>query len=148
MSEGACRCGSVRLSAQGAPLTTMACHCTGCQRMTGGAYSLSSLYPAQQFTSEGETSMGGIKGGTKHHFCPSCMSWLFTVPEGLDQFVNVRSSMFDDAADHRPFADMWLSEALPGSASGAPKRLETVPGEEEFGALVGEYAQWDGRVSQ
>jgi len=146
VSEGSCRCGAVRLHAEGAPLTTMACHCTGCQRMTGGAYSLSSLYPVERFSSDGETTVGGLKGGTKHHFCPSCMSWLFTVPEGLDEFVNVRSSMFENASEHRPFADMWLSEALPGASSGAPKGFASVPNEQGFGALVGAYAEWDGRV--
>jgi hypothetical protein len=114
--------------------------------MTGGAYSLSSLYPAERFASKGETVLGGLKGGTKHHFCPSCMSWLFTVPEGFDTFVNVRSSVLEDAAEHRPFVDMWLGEALPGAESGAPERFETVPAEEEFGALMGAYAEWDGRV--
>ena len=47
--SGQCRCGAVRIEATGAPLATMACHCTGCQRMTGGAYSLSSFYPADRF---------------------------------------------------------------------------------------------------
>ena len=115
--------------------------------MTGSAYSLSSLYPAERFESEGETVLGGIKGGTKHHFCPSCMSWLFTVPEGFDAFVNVRSSMFDDARNHRPFVDMWLVEALPPAATGAPQHFTTVPDEQEFGALMSAYAQWDGRVN-
>ena len=115
--------------------------------MTGGTYALSSLYPEERFASEGETVLGGIKGATKHHFCPSCMSWLFTVPEGFDAFVNVRSSMFDNAVEHRPFADMWLSEALPGANSGAPRRFDTVPQEEEFVALMSAYATWDGRVN-
>jgi hypothetical protein len=116
--------------------------------MTGGAYSLSSLYPAECFSSEGETVLGGLKSGTKHHFCPSCMSWMFTVPQGFDAFVNVRSSMFDDAADHLPFTAMWLSEALPGAESGAPKGFDTAPEEQEFGALMSAYAEWDGRVKQ
>jgi hypothetical protein len=124
----------------------MACHCTGCQRMTGGAYSLSSLYPSERFESGADTVLGGIKGGTQHHFCPSCMSWVYTVPEGLDGFVNVRSPMLDDAAVHRPFIDMWVSEALPGAESGAPRRYESVPGESEFGELMAGYAGWDGRV--
>ena len=46
MHPGQCRCGATRIEASGPPLITMACHCTGCQRMTGGAYSLSSFYPA------------------------------------------------------------------------------------------------------
>jgi hypothetical protein len=148
VSEGTCRCGAVRLRAEGAPLLTMACHCSGCQRMTGGAFSLSSMYAAERFDSDGETVLGGIKAGTRHHFCPSCMSWLFTVPEGLDEFVNVRSSMFDDAAEHRPYVEMYRSAALPGAASGAERSYEEFPEESEFPGLISAYAGWDGKVIQ
>ena len=41
---GSCRCGKVGISVTGAPMLTMACHCSGCQRMTASAFSLSSLY--------------------------------------------------------------------------------------------------------
>jgi hypothetical protein len=111
--------------------------------MTGGAYSLSSLYPAAAFSlTKGETVLGGLKAATRHHFCPDCMSWLYTVPEGLDEFVNIRSSMFDDAADHRPFADMHRREALPGAESGAPRAYDSVPGDSEFAELMADYAAW------
>ena len=143
--EGACRCGSVRFAATGQPLLTMACHCRGCQRMTGGAFSLSSLYPAEAFeVRQGETVLGGLKGATRHYFCPSCLSWLFTRPEGLDAFVNVRSSLFAEPAAHRPYVDMHSREALPGVESGAAERFETVPDESAFGPLIAAYAAWAG----
>ena len=126
---------------------TFACHCTGCQRMTGGAYSLSSLYPADAFAlTQGATVIGGIKGATRHHFCGACLSWVYTVPEGFEGYANVRSSMLDNAGEHRPFVDMWLSESLPGAESGAPKKYDRTPEEEEFGALLSAYPEWDGRV--
>ena len=149
--EGACRCGSVRFAATGRPLVTMACHCRGCQRMTASAFCLSSLYPAEAFeVVQGETVLGGMKGATRHHFCPSCMSWLFTRPEGLDSFVNVRSALFADAAAHRPYVDMYRREALPGVDSGAVERFDTAPKEDEFGALMNAYAAWadDGKASE
>jgi hypothetical protein len=34
--HGGRRCGQVRFTVFGRPLLTMACHCTGCQRMTPG----------------------------------------------------------------------------------------------------------------
>jgi hypothetical protein len=147
--SGQCRCGAVRIEASGAPLVTMACHCTGCQRMTGGAYSLSSLYPADCFLmSKGATVRGGMKTGPDHQFCPECMSWMFTVPQGLDGFVNVRASLFNDAADHRPYVEMCRSEALPGASSGAVRSYEGFPRETEFPELIAEYAAWDGRVKE
>ena len=149
MSQGSCRCGEVRFRADGAPLITMACHCKGCQRMSSSAFSLSSLYPAAQFEVEqGEAVRGGLKSGPKHMFCGSCSSWLFTIPDGLEDFVNVRSSLFDDAVAHRPYADMWLGQGLGWSDSGAERRFETEPGEEEFGDLIAGYAGWERRVTQ
>ncbi|MFL6764395.1 MAG: GFA family protein [Sphingomicrobium sp.] len=144
---GQCRCGSVRFEASGAPLITMACHCAGCQRMTGGAYSLSSLYPAERFeVTQGETVRGGLKSGPDHRFCAECMSWIWTVPEGLEAFVNVRAPMFDDAPGHRPYVEMCVNEALPGAASGAARSYEGFPQESEFPELIGEYAAWDGKI--
>ena len=153
MSDGAhtgqCRCGAVRFEASGAPLVTMACHCTGCQRMTGGAYSLSSLYPAERFAvTQGDTVRGGMKSGPDHRFCPQCMSWLFTIAAELEGFANVRSTMFDDAAEHRPYVEMARGEALPGAASGAVRSYEGFPQESEFPELVAEYAAWDGGVKE
>ena len=48
--EGSCRCNRVRFSVSQPPVITMACHCTGCQKMTASAFSLSALIPASAFT--------------------------------------------------------------------------------------------------
>jgi hypothetical protein len=117
--------------------------------MTGGAYSVSSLYPAERFgVADGETVRGGLKSGPDHRFCAECMSWMYTVPEGLEAFVNVRSSMFDDAAEHRPYVEMCVGEALPGAASGAVRSYEGFPQESEFPELSAGYSAWDGRVKE
>ncbi|GAC1303486.1 MAG: hypothetical protein NVSMB10_05570 [Steroidobacteraceae bacterium] len=42
--HGQCRCGQIEFEVKSKPLITMVCHCTGCQRMTASAYSLSALY--------------------------------------------------------------------------------------------------------
>jgi len=141
--RGQCRCGAVTFAAAGRPLITMACHCRGCQRMTGGAYSLSSLYPWEAFElTRGEPVLGGIKAGTRHYFCPSCLSWLYTRPEGMDDYVNIRSSLFDDAASHQPFMETHHREALPGAATGAVERFDTAPEPDQFGPLLAAYAEW------
>ena len=144
LSEGECRCGAVRFRLEGAPLLTFACHCTGCQRMTGGAYSLSSLYPSTALAIiSGEPVLGGLRGATRHFFCPDCMSWLFTRPEGLDDYVNVRSTMLDDARLHRPFAEAWTSEALPGVQTSAMHSFAAEPPEESVADLLAAFAAAD-----
>ena len=147
--EGHCRCGAVRFRVAGAPLLTMACHCSGCQRMAASAFSLSSLYPESAFDLlEGEPVLGGMRGRSRQYFCPSCMSWLYTRPEGAEGFINVRSTTLGNAARHRPLIDVHLREGLGWAESGAPKRFEAVPDEADFPQLTAAYAQWDGRVMQ
>ena len=117
--------------------------------MTGSAYSLSSLYASESFgITAGETVRGGMKSGPDHRFCPECMSWIYTVPEGMDGFVNVRATMFDDAAEHRPYVEMCCSESLPGATTGALRSYDQFPQESEFSELLAGYAAWDGRVKQ
>jgi hypothetical protein len=36
--EGGCLCGRVRFRTTQAPMRTIACHCTFCQKVTGSAY--------------------------------------------------------------------------------------------------------------
>ncbi|MEN3972383.1 GFA family protein [Sphingomicrobium sp. XHP0235] len=145
--EGSCRCGAVRFAATGSPLVTMACHCRGCQQMTGGAFSLSSLYPWDKVeVLEGQTVRGGLGTGPDHQHCAKCHSWLWTTPDGLEGYANVRSSQFDDAAAHRPFIEVHLSEALPGATGVAQKAFDGVPDAETFPKLFAAYAEWDERA--
>ena len=117
--------------------------------MSASAFSLNSLYPEDRFeVTAGEAVLGGIKGTSRHYFCPSCMTWMFTRPDALDGFVNARSSMFANAAEHRPFMETFTDEAVGWATSGAERRFETVPEESQFGELLGAYAEWDGRVSE
>ena len=139
--EGACRCGQVRFAASGEPLVTAACHCTGCQRMTGGAYSLSALFPVEAFeVTAGEPVIGGLHGANRHYFCPWCLSWMYSQPEGMDAFVNIRSSLFEDAAAYPPFVDTSAVEKLPWAETGAPHRFDTFPQPEQFPELLAGYA--------
>lgn len=140
--DGGCRCGQVRFRITASPLITMACHCTGCQRMTGSAYSLSVAIPAEGFAvTQGEPVIGGLHGATRHYFCPHCMSWLFTRPEGLDWFVNVRQTMLDDHADLEPFVETWTSEKLPWAVTPARHSYAALPPLEDYDGLLRGFAQ-------
>ena len=145
--EGGCRCGLVRFSVTVPPVMTMACHCTGCQRMTGSAFSLSVLVPTTGFAvTHGAPVIGGLHGATRHYCCGYCMSWLFTRPEGLDAFVNVRATMLDDAAWFVPFIETMTCEKLPWAETPAVHRFEGFPVGEAFPALVAGYVAWAGAL--
>jgi hypothetical protein len=140
--RGSCRCGQVQITVSAPPLLTMACHCTGCQRMTGSAFSLSAAIPVDGFAvNRGEPVIGGLHGPDRHYFCPDCMSWMFTRPEGLDWFVNLRPTMLDDPSWSTPYIETWTSEKLPWATTAAAHSYPTLPAMEEFDGLIRGYAE-------
>jgi hypothetical protein len=140
--EGGCRCGQVRLRISAPPLLTIACHCMGCQRMTASAFSLSAAVPMSGFAiTKGEPVIGGLHGATRHYCCPHCMSWIFTLPEGIEEIVNIRTTMLDDASWLEPFIETWTREKLPWATTPAVHSFETFPSCEDYAELTEEYAQ-------
>ncbi|MCB9737454.1 MAG: GFA family protein [Deltaproteobacteria bacterium] len=122
-----------------------ACHCTGCQRMSGSAFSLTLTVPAQAFeVTKGEAVLGGAKGPiAHHHHCPECLSWVYTTAEGMeDQFVNVRATMLDDARGFEPYLEVWTSEKLPWVTTPAEVSFEREPDFSQYGRFLADYAAW------
>ncbi len=155
--SGGCRCGQIRLQVSAPPLLSMACHCTGCQRMTASAFSLSVAIPSVGFSIlKGQPTIGGLHGATRHYFCPPigglhgatrhyfcphCMSWIFTRTEGMDEFVNLRATMLDDASWFTPFIETWTREKLLWATTSAVHSFETLPNYEEYASLIEQYTK-------
>jgi hypothetical protein len=140
--EGGCRCDRVRLKISAPPLLTMACHCTGCQRMTSSAFSLSAAIPSEGFeVTQGEPVLGGLHGAIHHFFCPFCMSWMFTRPPSANWFVNVRVTMLDDPSWFTPFLETYTSEKLPWATTPAVHSFEKFPALEDYARLTKEFAE-------
>lgn len=143
--DGCCRCGKVRIRISAAPIMTMACHCTGCQKMTASAYSLTVAIPSAGFNVvTGEPVIGGLHGEvSRHHHCDWCKSWIFTrVPDTMG-FVNVRPTMLEGARWSTPFIETYKCEALPWATTPAVHSYDKSPTMEEFGPLAAEFeATW------
>lgn len=138
--DGGCRCGAVRVRVTRPPLMAAACHCTGCQSMSASAYSLSLAIPADGFdVTEGEPVLGGLSRDV-HHFCPACMTWMFTRPLGMDWFVNLRPTMLDEHRWFVPFIETFTGEKLPWATTPARHSFETLPALDGFEPLIAEYA--------
>jgi hypothetical protein len=140
--EGGCRCGRVRVRVTAPPLVTMVCHCTGCQRMSASAFSLSIAIPSPGFAvTQGEPVIGGLHGEARHHFCPWCMSWMFTRIAGLDDFVNLRAPVLDDARWIEPFVETFTAEKLPWASTPAPHSYAGFPPEADYPRLLAAFAE-------
>lgn len=141
--SGQCRCGKVRIEVSAAPIMTAACHCTGCQTMSSSAFSLTAMIPSSGFkVTEGKPVIGGLHGPQQHHyFCAYCMTWMFTRIEGVDAFVNVRPSLFDDHSWFVPFVETMTKEKLSWAQTPALYHYEAFPPLEDYEKLMGEFAQ-------
>jgi len=142
--EGGCRCGALRFRVTKAPMLTSACHCTGCQKMSASAFSLTVTVPADGFeVTAGEPVIGGLHGPVAHHHhCDRCKSWVFTRAEGADFFVNVRPTMLDAPRWFVPYLEVWTSEKLPWATTPAVRSFATQPEFDAYYGLVADYAEW------
>lgn len=137
--EGACMCGQVRLRVSQPPVITSACHCTGCQKLSASAFSLTAIIPADGVEVIGETAIGALHGASKYEYCPRCLNWLLTRPAGMP-FVNVRPTMFDVPAWSTPFIETCTADKLPWAKTSAAHSFEAYPAESDYGRLMAEFS--------
>ena len=139
--EGGCMCGQVRMKVSAPPIMTMACHCTGCQKLSASAFSLTAMIPSQGFeVLHGEPQIGALHGASKYFYCPNCLNWLFTRPAGMDAFVNIRPTMFGVPTWSTPFMETFVAEKLPWAWTTARHSYPGFPPESDYGRLMQEYA--------
>lgn len=119
---GGCLCSSVRFRATQRPQRTLACHCTFCQRLTGTAFYVESIFPIDAVTFEG----GGTStfehvsdtSGKKvyAHFCSRCGTTLGLTFERWPEIRAVSRSCFDTPDDLPIDAHIWTRSAQAGVA--------------------------------
>jgi len=140
--NASCLCERVKMRISAPPLLTVACHCKGCQKLTSGPYSLTTIVPASGFEVRGETPViGALHGPHRHYYCERCKSWLYTIPHGFEEYVNFRPSMLDDATWVVPLVDVVTREKLPGVVSGAKYSFEYNPEPAEFPRYIEAFAR-------
>lgn len=139
---GSCRCGDVTIELGAPPLMTAACHCKGCQRMSASAFSLTAMVPVAGFrVMAGSPVKGGAHGPQLDHYCcPRCMSWMFTRIVGVDAFMNIRPTMFDDTTWFTPFIETMTRDRLPWATTPARYSYEEFPAMEDLQPLMAEFA--------
>jgi hypothetical protein len=141
--EGGCRCGALRFRLTAAPFLAAACHCRGCQRMTGSSHSLTLSVEDDGFAViRGEEVVGGADPAFGHRFCPRCLSWVWTKNPRMDGFRNVRATMLDEPGWARPFVETWTAQRLPWGDTGAERSYAGFPPAAEYDALVAAYPGW------
>ena len=138
-------CGEIGMRISAPAMITMACHCSGCQKLSASAFSLSAMFPGQGFeVIKGEPVIGALHGANPYMFCPNCKNWLFTRLSGPG-LVNVRPAMFDVPEWSTPFIESMVREKLPWAGTPAKYSFEGFPAPDRYGQLMAEYAAQAGR---
>jgi hypothetical protein len=116
--DGGCTCGAVRYRLTAAPMFVNCCHCTWCQRETGGAFVINAIIETarlQLTRGESEAVHTPSKSGQGQiiHRCPACHVALWSHYGGRMATAFVRAGTLDDAAAVTPGAFIFTRSKLP-----------------------------------
>ena|SRR5688572_18097731 len=116
--DGGCFCGAVRYRLTEEPLTLYACHCTDCQRRSGGAFGLSMFVARnalQVLSGEPDTMESMAPNGTRRRgkYCGKCATRLWGEPAKLPDIAILRPGTLDDTKWLRPVAHIWVRSKQP-----------------------------------
>ena len=116
--EGRCTCGEVRYRMNAAPLIVHACHCTECQRLSGGAFAINALVETGEIEIlDGQPMPVPVKGtsGKLQTIvrCPSCEVALWShYPGAGPKIAFVRAGTLEQAARLVPDVHIYTSTKL------------------------------------
>lgn len=117
-SSGSCQCGSISYQVEDKErLLTYACHCKDCQKRTGSAFSMTSLYPIEALSIDGELSVQELtssKGIDKKRFsCSKCGNLIYSIGSDLAGFIKLQTGTLDDTSSLMPEAHLWARSIQP-----------------------------------
>ncbi|KAJ6087354.1 hypothetical protein PENARI_c006G12084 [Penicillium arizonense] len=97
---GSCMCGGVTYAAEVDKYLSALCHCTDCQKWTGGAFTSNAVVPRTSVkVTKGTTSSYDAIGASgkinKHFFCPTCGSSLYTEIEIMPEMTCIKAGTLD-----------------------------------------------------
>lgn len=78
-----CRCGSVQLRVDAAPMVQFYCHCDDCRAVTGGAFVPIALFSTDAVAVKGAGTFTWTYKTLPRTRCSTCGTFLFGEPAGL-----------------------------------------------------------------
>ena len=113
--EGGCLCGAIRYSGEAEPVATVVCHCTDCQKHSGGACSINVLLPKESLQFAGELGSYIAKGDSgnevNRHFCRKCGSAIYNLPAVLGDMLVLKAGTLDDVSWVKPTVEIYCDSA-------------------------------------
>ena len=113
--EGGCLCGAVRYVLKTDPLMTAVCHCTHCQRQSGGVFSTNLGIPEAAYVQTGDTRVyedtGDSGQSVFRHFCPNCGSPILSTIAAMPGMVMIKAGTLDDMSGLTPGVEIYTDHA-------------------------------------
>jgi hypothetical protein len=115
--HGSCHCGAIRFEADVDPARVQVCHCTDCQRFSGGAYRVSVPAPRDAFKLLAGSPREYVKtadSGNKRvqAFCENCASPIYSAAVEDPPFYSLRVGTLEERASLPPKKQIWCDSAL------------------------------------
>ena len=132
--QGGCHCGAVRYECTGDPELVFYCHCSDCQRTTGGPFSVEAMIPEDGFDVHGDmgsyTVVGDSGKEVPRRFCSTCGSGVYLTCEADPGFVFLKVGTLDDASWLQPAMHIFTASRQPWVQLGDElPRYEKMPAE-------------------
>lgn len=117
MREARCTCGALAAVAEGDPVRVSICHCLGCKRRSGSAFSWNATYAADKVRIEGvyETYARGSEDGfwVRHHFCRQCGVSVHYEIERRPGMISIPAGAFADPLFPPPGVEVYVERRCP-----------------------------------
>ena len=116
--NGSCLCGAIRFTVNAEIADLRACHCTHCQKTSGGAGSVNAVLPSSAFKiTQGTPKRYDARadsGRTLYRFfCGECGSPLYSQREATPENLVLRAGTLDDSSGMKITANIWTKSARP-----------------------------------
>ncbi|MGI3187169.1 GFA family protein [Nioella aestuarii] len=113
-----CMCGAIRLRIEGKPVTVMQCHCSDCQKSSGGGAALIALMRRDDVTlltgsPEGYSVTGASGGDVRRCFCVSCGAPVYSELGKYPSILAVKLGAWDVDPGLAPDCAIWTASAPP-----------------------------------
>ena len=115
--DGSCHCGSITYEAEADPEGVGICHCTDCQKFSGGGFRIGVPVPEEKFTLLSGKPKTYIKiaesGGKRAQvFCPDCGTHIFATSVGTGpKIFRIRTPTCNQLNQLTPKSQGWFRSA-------------------------------------
>ncbi|CAI7570396.1 hypothetical protein PCG10_007925 [Penicillium crustosum] len=97
---GSCMCGGVTYAVEADTYLAALCHCTDCQKWSGGAFTSNAVVPRTSLkvtkgTPNSYDAVGNSGKINKHFFCSTCGSSIYTELEIMPDMTCVKAGTLD-----------------------------------------------------